>query len=55
MSEHLVGDMRALPLENCSQAVYFGLYDFSGSTGGLVVIHSSLPGLVPGEPTCCVM
>ena len=39
--EHLVGDMRALPLENCSQAVYFGLYDFSGSTGGLVGIHSS--------------
>ncbi|MEE8517783.1 MAG: pilus assembly protein TadG-related protein, partial [Dehalococcoidia bacterium] len=29
------------PLLNCSEAVYFGLYDFSGSTGGLVGIHSS--------------
>ena len=29
------------PLDNCGETVYFGLYDFSGSTGGLVGIHSS--------------
>ena len=29
------------PLLNCDETVYFGLYDFSGSTGGLVGIHSS--------------
>ena len=29
------------PLDNCAEPVYFGLYDFSGSTGGLVGIHSS--------------
>ena len=29
------------PLEDCGGTVSFGLYDFSGSTGGLVGIHSS--------------
>ncbi len=29
------------PLKNCAETVYFGLYDFSGQTGGLVGIHSS--------------
>jgi hypothetical protein len=29
------------PLDDCAGTVSFGLYDFSGSTGGLVGIHSS--------------
>ena len=29
------------PLKNCAEQVSFGLYDFSGSTGGLIGIHSS--------------
>ena len=37
------------PLENCTEQVSFGLYDFSGSTGGLVGIHSSPAKTLDGE------